>query len=70
MLESFAVFLKYWISYHSACMCFKIKFPTSFWLLIFWTVGMLLYTDVLVPYFTTGLISIVYNVLLFLKFFF
>ena len=27
---------------------------------------MLLYTDVLVPYFTAGLISIVYNVLLFL----
>jgi len=30
---------------------------------------MLLYSDVLVPYFTTGLISIVYNVLLFLSFF-
>jgi len=29
MLERFAFFVTYWISYHSACLCFKIKFPTS-----------------------------------------
>ena len=66
VLESLAFFLTSWISYHSACMYFQIKFPTSVWLLILRTVRMLLYTNVLVPYFTT---SMVYNVLLFLSFF-